>query len=334
MQRNLPIINVAKYVASICVVAVHTFTTSPIDNIYIFLFIQGIARLAVPFFFCCTGYFIGSNGIGDKDVVIPYIKKLIGIYLFWSIIYIPIEILKMIGTNTLNISNILNYLKFILVQGSFLHLWYFPAIILAIFILHKLMKKASLWTVSILACIIYAIGMLGDSYYGILTYLPEYINNAMNLYLNIFISTRNGLFFGFPFVLIGIIISKYESKIIKMNFFPWLIISLISVCIEVYVLNIYNLAIDYNITLTIAPATFFLFLSLIQTQLNFYHCTDVFRKYSSLIYESHLIFYGIVLGLLDFYEINILNDSFVQFIVVFTLSQLFAYIAIKLPKIV
>ena len=332
MQRNLPIINIAKYVASICVVAVHTFTTSPINNIYIFLFIQGIARLAVPFFFCCTGYFIGLKGIEDKDIVIPYIKKLFSIYLFWSLIYIPIELLKMIGTNTLNINNLLNYLKFIVVQGSFLHLWYFPAIIIAIYVLHKLLKNATLSTVSILAGIIYAIGMLGDSYYGILTYFPDYINNAMDLYLNIFITTRNGLFFGMPFVLLGIIISKYEYKIVRINFLPWLFISLLSVCTEVYFLNYYNLAIDYNITLTIAPATFFLFLVLIQTKLSFPDSTNIFRKYSSLIYESHLIFYGTVLGLLNFYDIKILNDNLVQFIVVFTLSQLFAYIVIKLPK--
>lgn len=332
MYSNISSIDIAKYVASLCVVAIHIYTTYPIENTAMFLFINGIARLAVPFFFCCTGYFLAQKGIEKRSVALPYIIKLLKIYFVWSLVYIPIEFLKMIGTNTFDLEHILKYLHTILVDGTFIHLWYFPATILAVGLLHFLIKRLSLKSICLISIILYFIGMLGDGYAKVIYILPKWLNTLMLVYKSLFITTRNGLFFGLPLVLMGILIYRYKDKICKINIFPWLILSLIGTCTETYLLNYYNIAKDYNMIISIIPSTLFLFCCLLQINTTNNYNSSKWRYFSSLIYESHLIFYGFVLVLLRFYNIDFLNYKISQYLIVLGLSHLFSLLILHSKK--
>ena len=333
MYSNIASIDITKYIASLFVVAIHVYTTSPIENTAIFIFINGIARLAVPFFFCCTGYFLAQKGIEKRSVVVTYIFKLLKIYFVWSLVYIPIEFLKMIGTNTFDLEHILKYFHIILVEGTFIHLWYFPATILAVGMLHLLIKRLPLKFICLISIILYVIGMLGDGYAGAIHMLPKWANTFMIIYKSLFITTRNGLFFGLPLVLMGILIYSYKDKLCKINFFPWLVLSLLVTCIETYLLNYYAFAKDYNMIISIIPSTLFLFCSLLQINITNSCNSSKWRNYSSLIYESHLIFYGLVFLLLELYDINFLNYKIIQYFIVLGFSHLFTLLIFHLKNV-
>ena len=55
-----------KFVAAFLVVAIHIPPFEEIAPVFSHEFQQVICRMAVPFFFVCTGYFIGEK-ITDKD---------------------------------------------------------------------------------------------------------------------------------------------------------------------------------------------------------------------------------------------------------------------------
>ncbi len=308
---------------------IHVLSGTEINNFLVFFFVQGIARLAVPFFFCCTGYFIGLKGIENWQVVLDFNKKILKLYLILSLIYIPIELIKMMALGTFHKAGLLGYLQSILVQGTFVHLWYFPAVIIATLSLHFLIKGMPMQLVVFLATCLYLIGLLGDGYNGILNFLPQWISSSMKVYQEIFLTTRNGVFFGIPFVLMGVTIAKNYRLQGNSRALPWLLATLLLGGVEIYFLRHFQLAVDYNMTVFLAPGTMLLFLVLLNLPYHSKKKNDFLRLYSTKIYESHMFFYGLILALVTVFQVPLLEHGGVQFIVVWAASQTFAYFAVK-----
>lgn len=93
--------------------------------------------------------------------------------------------------------------------GAHFHLWYFPALIFGVLLFDYLYKKIEMKKIILLGVIFYIIGLLGLSYYGILSGLPK---NIMDLYFKIFLRTRNGVFFAFPFIVMGAKLAMLEFQ--------------------------------------------------------------------------------------------------------------------------
>jgi len=295
----------------------------------VFFLAQGAARLAVPFFFCCAGYFIAAKGIEDPKVVYSYLKKLIKSYLLWSLIYMPLVAIEMFLSGSFHRQGLLQYLQITLFKGSFVHLWYFPALILAVYMVHLVIKKLPLRLLIGIASLLYCFGLFGDAYFGLQSLLPSWCVQGLKSYQDIFLTTRNGVFFGFPFVLIGIVVSRSRHLLSKRICLLFLSVSLAAFFVEIYLLEAYHIAADYNMTVFLVPATIFLFLYLIQ--LSFtpeFDCRSL-RAYSTLIYPSHLLFFGLVLAAPFVFDLPILHNKILQFVLVWGLSQLFAWLSIR-----
>lgn len=308
---------------------VHVLSGTEINNFLVFFFVQGIARLAVPFFFCCTGYFLAGKGIENGKVVLGFNKKILKLYAMLSLIYIPLELVKMTFLGTFHKAGLLGYFQSILVRGTFVHLWYFPAIIIATFSLHFLITRIPISMVIIIATCLYLIGLLGDGYYGILHYLPQWIYQSMAVYQDVFLTTRNGIFFGLPFVLMGVMIAKSSGIPATSKAFPWFLATLLFGGFEIYILSHYELAVDYNLTLFLVPGTVLLFLLLLAMPDKLKIHNDYVRLYSTKLYESHMLFYGIILALVTLYEIPLLENVGIQLLMVWAVSHMFACFAVK-----
>lgn len=285
--------------------------------------------MAVPFFFCCTGYFIAEKGIENRAVVGAFIKKAASSYFFCSLIYIPVELIKMAGLHTLNKATLLHYFHYAIVQGSFLHLWYYPAVIISLACLYYLLKHLPIRPVGMICAGLYLLGLLGDGYYGLLRFLPSWCSKLMEVYQAVFLTTRNGLFFGIPFVFVGICLSKAMAlKSIKSPL-RWFLITLVCGGIEIYFLRRFGIAADYNMTVFIVPATAFLFSTLLNSHFKTRIDTVSLRLSSMRLYQSHLFFYGIILALLTLFELPILENRAIQFFTVWAASQTFATFLLK-----
>lgn len=89
-------VDIAKYVSALLVVAIHTYPFLEISETFNTLFIAIVCRLAVPFFFVSSGYFLFRKLNGTKKQNLNRLKKylwrLISLYLVWTVIYIPYTI--------------------------------------------------------------------------------------------------------------------------------------------------------------------------------------------------------------------------------------------------
>lgn len=81
-----------------------------------------------------------------------------------------------------------------LFNGTFYHLWYFPALVLGACLVYGLLRILGPRWAWLPALLLYAAGLLGDSYFGLTAALPPLRAGYEALFL-LFDYTRNGLFF-------------------------------------------------------------------------------------------------------------------------------------------
>ena len=188
-----------KWLAAFLVVAVHT---SPLESIWPygdFLLTRIAARLAVPFFFMLTGYFTVQVKKTEK--------KLLLLYLGVTCLYLPVQIYKYMGGETFTAGRIL---KDIFFDGTFYHLWYLPACMLGLALMTLFLKcgKENAVAISIL---LYVIGLLGDSYFGLVRLSP-FLSKVYDGMFTCFSYTRNGIFMAPLFLLLGRLFREQEKK--------------------------------------------------------------------------------------------------------------------------
>ncbi len=161
-----------KLIAAILVIAIHT---SPLETYSAdgdFILTRILARVAVPFFFMVTGYFMLPKCMEEKgglSVLGKYLIRLLLIYLAVTILYLPIQIYK--GTFAEE-KGVWLFIKDFFTDGTFYHLWYLPASIYGVLITVLLLRKCKLGQVQVLVGILYVIGLFGDSYYGVFEKVP------------------------------------------------------------------------------------------------------------------------------------------------------------------
>lgn len=188
-----------KWLAAFLVVAIHT---SPFESIWPygdFLLTRIAARLAVPFFFMLTGYFTVQVKKTEK--------KLFLLYLGVTCLYLPVQIYKYMGGETFTAGRIL---KDIFFDGTFYHLWYLPACMLGLALMTLLLKcgKENAVAISIL---LYVIGLLGDSYFGLVRLSPI-LSKVYDGMFTCFSYTRNGIFMAPLFLILGRLFREKEKK--------------------------------------------------------------------------------------------------------------------------
>ena len=167
-------------------------------------------------------------------------------------------------------------------DGYFYHLWYFPACILGIIIVHFL-KKTNTKKAIIIVAVLYLIGIFGDSYYGISEkILPLKI--FYDILFNVFAYTRNGFFFAPVFLLIGSEFKNISVKIDRKKAIIALEISLVLMTFEAFLLHGLNIPRHDSMYIFLLPTMLLLFLILRSISIP---QKPVFRKISMWIYIIH-----------------------------------------------
>lgn len=182
--------------AAFLVTAIHI---SPLENITVWgdlTLTRILGRVAVPFFFMATGYFVLDPERPDQ--LKKSIRKNLLWYLFAVALYLPVNWYagRLIGLNAGYVSQEL------LVLGTFYHLWYFPAVITGLLLTWGLYRLAGLRISLGISAVLYLFGLLGDSYYGLIAGVPILKGMYEGLFA-ILENTRNGLFLAPLFLLLG-----------------------------------------------------------------------------------------------------------------------------------
>ena len=196
LHKNYNGIDLIKFICAIMVFIIHIppfqGETSPLMGYMNFGLQHFICRLAVPFYFVSSGFFLFRK--------MP--------------LYEPnIEIIKDYCFKILRLLGIWTVLLFI---GGAWHLWYLGAAVVAIILLSFCFHfRINLKYICAVAILLYIIGLLGDSYYGFAAPLADFtlFKYIFKGYEMAFSTTRNGVFMGFVFVLMGALFSQGKIKI-------------------------------------------------------------------------------------------------------------------------
>lgn len=262
-------IDVAKLIFSILIVCLHL----NMGNKY---FLQGVCRIATPMFFCISGYFSSKKVLVESKFseIVPTIIRLVKIYFFYSILYIPIAL----KWNWYSL-DFMSIVKAIIYRGTFIQLWFFPALIesiIIIFILRKILKNDLL--VGIVPAMLYIYAICSFEY----KWLPTLTTDINNV-----------LFHGMFYYWLGNIIYGKElllsKKMIKCCFLTFGIVYFIEL----------NLLLKTNITITasfsLIGLVFFLMMNLVNFNIKLDKKWSLrLRNTSTVIFGTHYIFYFIL----------------------------------------
>ena len=207
-------LDIFRIVAAVLVVAIHTSPLTVISVEADFLLTRILARIAVPFFFMVTGQYVLAEAFeGENKRIFPYLKKVAGLYLLAIVLYIPLGIYA----GHYKELQFTEALKMLLVDGTFYHLWYFPACITGVLIVYGLSRVVSLNVATVIAVLLYIVGLLGDSYYGLTAKVPV-LAAIYNGIFKLSSYTRNGLFFAPLYLLLGVWCRKFpDMKPVKLS---------------------------------------------------------------------------------------------------------------------
>ena len=190
-ETRFPALDRFRLLAALLVICIHTSPLAGYTALGDFWLTRVLARLAVPFFFMVSGYFLAK---GNWRSLGKFLKKLLILYGCAILLYLPLNWYN--GGYTPG-----QWLQNLLVEGTFYHLWYFPATILGAVVARQL-SRLGLPAALGIAALLYLVGLGGDSYYGLAVEVPA----LKPLYDGIFTlcgHSRNGLFFAPLFLLLG-----------------------------------------------------------------------------------------------------------------------------------
>ncbi len=322
-MSGYPYIDVMRIVASILVVTIHTAPFEMLCPPFDFVLTKIIARLAVPFFFVTSGYFLFKDGYPSLNKVKKTCLSLLKYYFLSIIIYLPV----MIYNQYFYSKNILfEMVKDFVVDGMFYHLWYFPAVIIGIVIIVIFKKYFSTNFVMALAFVLYMIGICGDSYYGFVRDIPV-LKDQFAFLFQYMDYTRNGIFFAPLFLMIGVRLSEYQPFLTKKGTVFLAIISFLIMSIEAVVVHMMDAPRHDAMYLFLPLVTYFLFLLLMRYKGRRYPRLKTLSLY---IYILHPL---VIIGVRMFAKLlhiqSFLNQQFIQFIIVCFLTISLSFVIDK-----
>ncbi len=268
-------IDILKVIMAILVIGIHT---EPFGfNTWFDRGFGIITRLCVPFFFTTSAYFFWVNGANLQT----FVKRIFRLYIIWVIIYLPFDLQDLLAMSVPEL--IYRFLW----AGAEHALWYLWASIIGVAIIYLLLKIFKPQIVFAIAMTVLFVGILGTTWFPLTELVLE--NNCIA-----FSSVRDGLFYGFPYLSLGMMIAKSEDlgksrRVSKL----WLgfALSLIALIVESLIFVIILQTKATSMWVSVVPITYFLFL--LANNIHIWIDKKIslfFRKLSTLVYVSHYLF--------------------------------------------
>lgn len=320
MKNNLDAIDIAKFVMALLVVTIHIRLFS--ENIFISkLFTNGIGRIAVPFFFLCSGYFFmrKENFISFAHLLKTE-KRIFTLFLGWTLVYMTLLFFtKHIYTDS-PLQSLAASLFRHLILDPYAHLWYLPALMIGIFGTWFFHKFKLVTFGGVVALTLYFLGVSGDTYYQLIMD-NEFSSKIMTTYSIVFKTMRNGIFFGFHMVFLATVSNRFSHR--SNGLFA--LVGFVLLLTEYFIVKEYKTGRDYNMFFILPVFTYFFFYWIKDIHLRIQPSfSRFFREYSMGIYFIHVV-YLILLP-------KIINNYFC--VVLLTMITIWLIKKIKIPILV
>lgn len=331
-------IDIVKLFFAYCVVAIHTLPFSEFWNgtIYNLLF-KNLFCLAVPYFFVCSGFFLGkklnqtTQFNEQKIIIVKYFKRLAIPYIFWGSIYFVMQIaIDVINNNNSLLKSITYYLHYLIMSSPGGGLWYVQTILLMLLIIYfvGVGKRFEILTGILFVCYI-----LSHIIYG-LSEIPSggYVaSKIVMLYESIFVSRRNFILYGIFFVS-GIHLPKLFNKH-HLNKKPLIFLTVLALglficfnCIGGYISAIFS-----GIMILIISMVLFCLFYWIEFKSDKEKVYNL-RKMSGIIYFTHILFVNVLKTVIVALNLEPNSLNTVIFIACSIGLSLYSIILIKIDK--
>jgi len=316
-----------RIIAAALVVAIHTSPLSVISENADFILCRIACRVAVPFFFMVSGYFLYAEQCKMKNKVNRFAKKTAALYAIAIFLYLPINIYNGYFNAKPLLANIFKDLFF---DGTLYHLWYLPAAIMGAYLALILFLAGNDVLALSISSGLYLIGLFGDSYYGISARLGH-VSKFYDIIFCFSDYTRNGLFFAPIFLVLGGMISRQKKIYSLVYLIDGLILSFCLMVAEGITLHTLRLQRHDSMYLMLLPTMYCLFQILLRLNIK---AKPVFRTLSMIIYIIHPFIIVLLRRIAKFLHLEglLLNNSIIYYLSVLTISVAVASVYVNLPK--
>lgn len=287
-------IDFMKLICAFLVMMIHIQIFETPYEILHFWLTNVLCRLAVPFFFVAAGFFVAKK-LENRRQVWLYLKRILILYIIYTVLYTDCILYEYRDLENNPMTLLLTFMKDFFLVGSFSHLWYLLALIYGVIILYllcvhfKIQEKSCLS----LAIALYGVGVLGNAYRNLFYGIPI-LSDIFATYERVFSTTRNGLFFGFPLILLGYLIYRYQDRIPKKNYWAYTGFFFVLMNVEEYLAKRITHHEGQSMLFSTPLVVVFLFLAVAFIPLP-KKCTSAgrfARILSFLIYAWHLFIYA------------------------------------------
>lgn len=339
MKKRNNLIDILKFVAAIMVVGIHT---GPLNSFNILLnnvIFQGVARLAVPFFFVISAYFLFSKYKKNKDIEVLYlyIKRLGKLYLFWFIVLFPVIfkirylwLVPELGRK----GALFAFIKELIWSSSFQGSWYLNASMVCACIIFILQKKMNMKKIFIVCSCCFMFSVVVSGYYELFS---SFIGNAYEKYVYFFSEPYNTFVVGMIYFALG----KYIAETERENLWLWkvrrqaLVVSVFFVVVEALCMHVFGYFRAPDCFVSLLPASYFIVINTIYFEKEIH----VPERIMSFMRESSIIMYIIHFRVLD-YVTNVgakygifFPNTFVAYLVILLICLLISFCILQLEKI-
>lgn len=166
-KKNYDAVDLAKWICAWMVMYIHfapVFTGAPIVDTMIR---HGVCRVAVPFFFASSAFFlfqkIGNSktcGKANRKKLWSFACNLLLLYTVWSAVYIAYDIFYR-HYNCLENLTVIRYIRKYFLIGSHFHLWYLIASVYGVFVVYGLWRigRPAMMGACALGCVLQCLRM-------------------------------------------------------------------------------------------------------------------------------------------------------------------------------
>ncbi len=263
-------LDIVKFLMAVLILTQHTssewaHTTGLVHAIF------GLGNFAVPFFFACSGFLFFTKcknltGGGIQEYYKRWSWRIGRMYLVWSAIYFCFVLGGWL-TDGVTAAVIAKYLHRALVFTTYATIWFLPALWVGVSVCLFLRQRAGKQTACIVIVALLVAGNFFASYGNVLTKLPALaaVNEA---YAAVFITWRNGLFNGVPYVFLGALLANGLGNRVSRNVSAAACVAFSAAFLaEAFAITRYKLGGMTDMGFMMFPAIFFMLNAVIKTDI-------------------------------------------------------------------
>ena len=291
IKRNYDMLDLVKLINSIFVISIHSNALRTISPLANSLVCNGIARLAVPFFFTCSAFLFFKSKT-TKEKTIAYSRRILTLYLSWFVVMLPITVYdRFIVPDKPFLRNLLTFFQSIFLSSTFSGSWFLTSCIFCVWLFFFIEKrKIPRASVIGLCCAAYLFCCLSSGYGNLIPKIG--LSGVYEAYRALFLSPYTSIIVGASYFALG----KHFAECERKNSF-FLSVKSTAVCLfasvllllgEVYFCKKLSLSATTDCYLMLFPCNAFLFSLAVRSKAKIKNAL-ILRKTSTVFFFSHFI---------------------------------------------